>query len=293
AAPASRREPDFHDLPQCSATRNGRLPDHGAPDCRRVSSCPGACRPRGESWPVLHDHRADHQRDDRAYPDCHPAARRSKCRRGEGKKSDPGVRVPAWRVSAGSQQDRHFVRPGQPDLQGAWRRQADRGLRSPAAHRVRFLALRKTRDPDLLLGMLDRDADLRLVHTADKALHYILAENLEEFRKTNQVTDEQAAWEGGQRGVLTARRARAEGFCKAIAENPAEVAHIYQIGGQSAVEDPTLGQALRPIWIKINGPLDPVKVGYLSRRIDQARQEKVNLVFFQIDSPGGLDSAAD
>ena len=158
---------------------------------------------------------------------------------------------------------------------------------------VRFLALRKTRDPDLLLGMLDRDADLRLVRTADKALHYILAENLEEFRKTNQVTDEQAAWEGGQRGVLTARRARAEGFCKAIAENPAEVAHIYQIGGQSAVEDPTLGQALRPIWIKINGSLDPVKVGYLSRRIDQARQEKVNLIFFQIDSPGGLDSAAD
>ena len=158
---------------------------------------------------------------------------------------------------------------------------------------VRFLALRKTRDPDLLLGMLDRDADLRLVRTADKALHYILAENLDEFRKTNQVTDEHAAWEGGQRGVLTARRARAEGFCKAIVENPAEVAHIYQIGGQSAVEDPTLGQALRPIWIKITGPLDPVKVGYLSRRIEQARQEKVNLVFFQIDSPGGLDSAAD
>jgi membrane-bound serine protease (ClpP class) len=158
---------------------------------------------------------------------------------------------------------------------------------------VRFLALRKTRDPDLLLGMLDRDADLRLVRTADKALHYVMREHLEEFRKTNQVTDEQAAWEGGQRGVLTARRARAEGFCKAIAENPAEVAHIYQIPGQSAVDDPTLGQALRPIWIRIAGPLDAVKVGYLSRRIDKARQEKVNIVFFQIDSPGGLDSAAD
>ena len=34
-------------------------------------------------------------------------------------------------------------------------------------------------------------------------------------------------------------------------------------------------------------------MGYLARRIEQARQEKVNLVFFQIDSPGGLDSAAD
>ncbi len=36
-----------------------------------------------------------------------------------------------------------------------------------------------------------------------------------------------------------------------------------------------------------------MKVGYLARRIEQARQEKVNLIFFQIDSPGGLDSAAD
>ena len=52
---------------------------------------------------------------------------------------------------------------------------------------VRFLALRKTRDPDFLLGMLDRDADLRLVRTADKTLHYVMAENLEEFRKGNQV----------------------------------------------------------------------------------------------------------
>ena len=39
---------------------------------------------------------------------------------------------------------------------------------------VRFLAIRKTREPDLLLGMLDRDADLRMVRTADRAVHYVL-----------------------------------------------------------------------------------------------------------------------
>ncbi|MGC8642888.1 MAG: NfeD family protein, partial [Isosphaeraceae bacterium] len=165
----------------------------------------------------------------------------------------------------------------------------DPALREP----IRFLALRKTRDPDLLLGMLDRDADLRLVRTADHASHYVLAEHLEDFRKTAQVIDEQSAWEGGQRGVLNAKRARAEGFVKAIAENPVDVAHIYQIGGQSSVEDPTLGQLIRPIWIKIDGALDTVKVSYLARRIEQARQERINLIFFQIDSPGGLDSAAD
>ena len=43
--------------------------------------------------------------------------------------------------------------------------------------------MRKTRDPDLLLGMLDRDADLRLVRTADKAVHYVLADNLTAFQK--------------------------------------------------------------------------------------------------------------
>ena len=59
------------------------------------------------------------------------------------------------------------------------------GLPFDAAYRelVRFLALRKTRDPDLLLGMLDRDADLRLVRTADRAVHYVLAENLDAFQK--------------------------------------------------------------------------------------------------------------
>lgn len=158
---------------------------------------------------------------------------------------------------------------------------------------VRYLALRATRDPDLLLGMLDRESDLRLVRTADKALHYVLADNLKEFRKTVQVIEESPAWEGGQRGVLTAKRARAEGFCKAIADHPADVAHIYQIGGQSSVEDPTLGQVIRPIWIRITGPLNSVQAGYLSRRIEQARQEKINLIFFQIDSQGGLDSSAD
>ena len=56
---------------------------------------------------------------------------------------------------------------------------------------VRFLAIRKTRDPDLLVGMLDRDADLRLIRTADKAVHYVLAQNLPAFKKTHQevVTD--------------------------------------------------------------------------------------------------------
>ena len=87
---------------------------------------------------------------------------------------------------------------------------------------------------------------------------------------------------------MTAERAREEGFCKRVAESPAEVANLYQISGQSSLDDPTLGHVVRPVWIKIDGPLEASKVSYLGRRIEQARQERVNLIFFEIDSPGGL-----
>jgi membrane-bound serine protease (ClpP class) len=110
---------------------------------------------------------------------------------------------------------------------------------------VRFLAIRKGwPHPDLLLGMLDRNAELRAVRTANNQLHYVMAESLPEFEKTNPVIRNEPAWEGGLRGVLKATRAREEGFAKLIAEHPSEVAHAYQLAGQAATNDPTLGQIL-------------------------------------------------
>ncbi|WP_165072263.1 NfeD family protein [Paludisphaera rhizosphaerae] len=165
----------------------------------------------------------------------------------------------------------------------------DPALREP----VRFLAVRKTRDPDLILGMLDRDADLRLIRTPDKGIRYVMAEHMPEFLKSNQALDDRPAWEGGRRGVLTADRAREEGFCKRIAHSPAEVAALYHIAGGSTVDDPTLGQNVRPVWIKIEGPIESAMISYLGRRLDQARRERSNLVFFEIDSPGGMVETAD
>jgi membrane-bound serine protease (ClpP class) len=158
---------------------------------------------------------------------------------------------------------------------------------------VRFLAIRKGWSPDLLLGMLDRHAELHAVRTSDKQLHYVMADQLPEFARTHQVIVDEPAWEGGPLGVLTARRAREEGIAKLIADTPTEVAAAYQLAGHSATSDPTLGQVLKPVWIQIDGPLDTVKKSYLIRRIEQARQERVNLVLFQINSAGGLDTAAD
>ncbi len=165
----------------------------------------------------------------------------------------------------------------------------DQALKGP----IQFLAVRKTRDPDLLLGMLDRDADLRLVRTSDKTVHYVLAERMPKFLETHHVVDDEPAWEGGRRGVLSAARAREEGFCKRTAETPAEVAGIYQIGGGAVVDDPTLGRRIQPGWIKLEGPIDALALAYMTRGLEQARQDQVNLLFIEIDSPGGSETAAD
>ena len=88
--------------------------------------------------------------------------------------------------------------------------------------------------PDLFAGLLDRDADLKLVRTADRQAHYLLPENLEAFRKANPVADAdiQPAWEGGSRGVLTSGRAREEGIAKLRADDRAEIANVYRIIGR-------------------------------------------------------------
>lgn len=156
---------------------------------------------------------------------------------------------------------------------------------------LRFLARRKGREPDLLLGMLDREADLRSVRTADKQLHYVLADNLEEFRKTHTVIEDRPAWEGVSRGVLTARRAREEGFVKLLAEHPADVRNVYNLTGQN--DDPTLGEVIKPVWIQIIGPIDVVKSSYIRNKIQHARRDGVNLIFLELNSEGGIDKAAD
>lgn len=158
---------------------------------------------------------------------------------------------------------------------------------------LHILADRKGRDYDLLLGMLDRDARLFKVTTGDRKIDYVMEDQLGEFRKTHQVSAQEPAWEGGQRGILTSERARREGFCKRNAENRAEVANLYNLAGHSAADDPTLDQVLNPIWIRITGPINTYKESYLKRRIEQARQDKVNLIFFEINSEGGLDRPAD
>ncbi len=155
---------------------------------------------------------------------------------------------------------------------------------------ARLLASDTGRDPELIAGMLDPEVDLRAVRTADRTLHFVPHDDLPAFQKREAVVEEQAAWEPGLRGVLTSARAREIGVATRVADDRASVAAAYHL---PTTEDPTLGQEVVPVWIRVEGSIDTVKVSYLRRRVAQALQEKANLIFFEIDSPGGLDGPAD
>ncbi len=153
------------------------------------------------------------------------------------------------------------------------------------------LARRKGRDLELLRGLLDPTIDLREVRTADRRTHFVPSSGLAEFEKSNQVLSNNPMWEGGRRGVLTADRARELNVTPLLVPNRGRLIEAYRLA--SASDDPTLGGPVKPILIRIEGPLDNVKEAYIRRRISQAvNEQRVNLIILHFDTEGGqIDGA--
>jgi membrane-bound serine protease (ClpP class) len=148
------------------------------------------------------------------------------------------------------------------------------------------IARRKGRDAGLLLGMLEPEAELREVKTADGQTRFVFVDDLAEFKKESQIVAESPAWEGGRRGVVRAARGRDLGLVKLIANGRKKLAETY--GMASAADDPTLSGPVRAVLVKIDGAIDRVKESYLKRRISQAvNNERVNLMVFQLNTEGG------
>ncbi len=154
---------------------------------------------------------------------------------------------------------------------------------------IKDLAVHKGREPGLFLGMHNRDLDLRIVRTADKQTHYLLDSEVPEFSKTHQVIENYSAWEGTQRGVLLAGRAREQGFTKLLSDDLFEVFNAYSISSSGLANDPSLLDDPKAVWIRVDGQINKVKERYIVERLKKARNEGVNLIFLQINSEGGID----
>lgn len=168
----------------------------------------------------------------------------------------------------------------------------DEPLTDAIREAVRAFAADRSLPPDLLLGMLQPDLDLRRVRTTDGTAYFVLAGRMEEFRKTHEIQDDASAWDGGSRGVITAQRAREWGLSKRTVGNRRDLAALYGLRGSTG-DDPTLGQSAPPIWVRLDGPIDAVKVGHVTRQIAKARDLKANLLILELNSQGGVIEAAD
>jgi membrane-bound serine protease (ClpP class) len=153
---------------------------------------------------------------------------------------------------------------------------------------LRELARSKGRETDLLLGLLDSSRDLREVRTPD-ATHYVLAENLDAFKRDQTVVEERSAWDS-RRGVLGAESAR-KTIVGLLASSRDELATVYRL--PSTATDPTLLGAASALVIPIKGAVTTLSESYILRQIARLPSEKVNVVVFDIDSEGGLYEEAD
>ncbi len=150
---------------------------------------------------------------------------------------------------------------------------------------VTELARNKGRPPDLIRGMLDPSLQLYRVETPE-GNDYVLEQNIDEFEQTRRILNREPAWGRGARGKLSASRARDDGLVQSLAENRQAIAVAY--GVTEISDDPTLGaEEIVPIWIRVTGAVTRAEEAYLKRQISLAEEQGKNLLFLELNSPGG------
>lgn len=143
----------------------------------------------------------------------------------------------------------------------------------------------------LVLGMLDKQ--LEVVEVPGEPPVYALASDLPNLRDQGVAGEPNTIKRSGEPLQFTAMECRNLGLAKLLARDRASVADQYGLPTQATREDPTLGQEPNAVVIKVEGVINPILSGVVSRGIDRARSQGKNLIIFAIDSPGGLLYSSD
>ncbi|MFO0945066.1 MAG: hypothetical protein U1D30_03835 [Planctomycetota bacterium] len=155
----------------------------------------------------------------------------------------------------------------------------------------RDIANKKRHGVWIAMGMVDKN--LRLIEVTTPNGKMILPEDkVEAFAKEAKILKQQVVKEPGERLLLDAKQAQALNLITLIANSRAEVASAYRLPESVLAEDNLLGDAARPVLIKIEGTIDGRTHQYVQRRLRQAMDQGSNLIFVQIDSASGDDVAA-
>ena len=94
--------------------------------------------------------------------------------------------------------------------------------------------------------------------------------------------------EAGVLGLFTGSRARSlDVLVSQTVENRSDLAELYNFPREYLRENATAGETPRVVRIRIDDTIEPVLQGFVEREIRRAKSANVNLILFEIDSPGG------
>ena len=95
--------------------------------------------------------------------------------------------------------------------------------------------------------------------------------------------------EAGVLGLFSGSRARAlDVLVTQTAETRSDLADLYNFPREHLRENATSGETPRVVRIKIDEMIEPILQGFVDREIRRAKSSGVNLIIFEIDSPGGM-----
>jgi membrane-bound serine protease (ClpP class) len=148
----------------------------------------------------------------------------------------------------------------------------------------------------LALGLLDRQREVLWVQivTGEKPnevreTRIVTRSGYDDLAKAGaQITDVKTVKEAGDPGVISGERARAYDILAVnTAHSREEVCSVYNLPREAMREGSLSGEAPRAIVIKINDVIEPVLEQFVIRQIDRAISSRMNVVIFEIESPGG------
>ncbi|HLQ46463.1 MAG TPA: NfeD family protein [Planctomycetaceae bacterium] len=95
--------------------------------------------------------------------------------------------------------------------------------------------------------------------------------------------------EAGVIGSFSGSRARAlDVLVTQTADARSDLADLYNFPREFLRENATSGETPRVVRIRIDETIEPVLQGFVEREIRRAKSSGVNLILFEIDSPGGM-----
>lgn len=152
---------------------------------------------------------------------------------------------------------------------------------------------RRTVPPPVALGMLDRQLKVYKAATPG-GTRYVNEEQLEALQKETNVQSLDTIVAVGDLGSFTGKDARlVHGFASHLAADRRELAAALNLAMEDLDWDPSLGGQWQAMRADIEGAINDLSVNRVQRGIeDFVRNQRANLIWVCIDSPGGSPAAS-